>query len=111
MKRFSFVCLLTMLATASLSSFANPITSTVSKSTKRLDQFIFIKSASGIGIITIYAEYSDTIEYVKQQIAQKAGIDPTRQTLIYAGKILQDGFTLSDYNIPFNATVNLVIRN
>lgn len=70
---------------------------------------IYVKNSYGV-TVTLEVEPTTTIEEVKQKIQDLKGWLAENMRIIFAGKQLDDGRTLADYNISPDATLHLCIR-
>ena len=68
---------------------------------------IYVKTLSS-ETFTIYVASAVTIATVKEMLAAETGIPAERQKLIFAGKNLEDGRTIGDYNIQRESTLHLI---
>ncbi|XP_077251973.1 polyubiquitin-like [Tasmannia lanceolata] len=71
---------------------------------------VFVKIPSTGKKVTLEVMSGDTIQTIKAMIQEKEGIPLEQQTIIYAGRSLEDNQTLAAYNIPMESTLHVFIR-
>jgi len=70
---------------------------------------IKVKTLTGKELL-IYVDSITTVQALKLKIQDKEGIPPDQQRIVYAGKQLENGRTMADYNINRDAVLHLVLR-
>jgi ubiquitin len=70
---------------------------------------LFVKTLTG-KTVTVEVDPGATIDAIKQQVQDKEGIPPDQQRLIFAGKQLEDGHTIQEYNLEADSTLHMVLR-
>ena len=70
---------------------------------------IYVARADGDTLV-LEVEPNDSIDAVKAQIQEQTGMTSDEQRLLWAGKRLEEGKTLSDYNIQKESTLQLIKR-
>lgn len=83
--------------------------SSLALSRLRGGQQLQVKTLAG-KTLSIEVEPTESIESIKQKIADQEGVEESTQRLIFGGKQLENGKTLQDYDVGEDATVHLVLR-
>ncbi|CAF1600340.1 unnamed protein product [Rotaria magnacalcarata] len=59
--------------------------------------------------IEVDIDGTDKIERIKERVAEKEGIPPPQQRLIFGGKQMLDDKTVNDYNVTAGSVLHLVL--
>jgi len=70
--------------------------------------YVLVASSLTGRTFSLEVEASDAIEEVKSKVWDAAGIPIEQQSLLVGGRLMEDGRTLSDYNIHGGQTIQLV---
>ncbi|KAM3195427.1 hypothetical protein ACQJBY_071509 [Aegilops geniculata] len=70
---------------------------------------IFVKVPTG-KTLSLMIERSDTVGSVMEKVRRKEGVPLDRQRVVYAGKQLEDGRTLAEYNVIKESTLCVILR-
>ena len=92
-------------------SMGVPAQHTTHVTKKPATQQIFVRTMTG-KTVTLDVSAVETIETVKMKLERLVDVPSDQQRLIFAGRQLEDGRTLRDYNITTSkeATIHMVLR-
>ena len=71
---------------------------------------IFVKATNGSRTYDVTIGASNTVDQLKSFICAVAGIPVDQQRLVFAGRQIEDGRTMSDYNIIEGSTVHMILK-
>ena len=70
---------------------------------------VFVMMPSG-KTIKVYISHPYTIDKVRQRISRREDIPPYYQQLTFTGRVLEDGYALTDYNIQYGSKLDLMVN-
>ena len=83
---------------------------TIAPARRRPEQILFVSRLDGV-TVTLRFEGSETVLNFKKRLSPLSNfVAPESMRLIFAGRQLEDGKVLSDYNIQMESTIHMVLR-
>jgi len=86
------------------------VAKTIAPARRRPEQILFVSRLDGV-TVTLRFEGSETVLNFKKRLSPLSNfVAPESMRLIFAGRQLEDGKVLSDYNIQMESTIHMVLR-